>query len=177
MLNWIHFLYRDVLCILEHYMDIWCAWQSPRVSILKFKFNASSFRTYNKCGKESNINPNYNENSIAICLMFTHLKTITVLCERQRYIMYTPLDMVCVCVSATIHTHPLNWFFTSILTIHQNRWNEINCAHKTIYTLNMWAHTLWFHLAIQLCLRVWNAPPDILSAKPFDSSSICGNII
>lgn len=33
------------------------------------------------CSKESNINSNSNENSIAICSMFTHLKTITVQCE------------------------------------------------------------------------------------------------
>lgn len=126
------------------------------------------------CSKESNINSNYNENSIAICSMFTHLKTITVQCEIGNGIfiphltrLYRPYTLDC-------------FFFTSISMIHQNGWNEIKYAHTRQFTLWTWCliSNQWFvllsgaraHVVVSFsCLNAWNVSPDILFTKAFDS--------
>lgn len=102
--------YSDVVYwnIINLHVNAWCAWQRDA----NLKFNSSFIRTYNNNrSKESNKDPNYNENSIAICSMFTRLKTITVLRDRKRYIVERHLTRRVCATLATIFAFTLNWIF------------------------------------------------------------------
>lgn len=108
--------------------------------------------------KESNKNPNYNENSIAICSMFTHLKTITVLCAIDNGILlYGTWHGACVATICSKHTLSKLDFSHQLSTIIRNGWNEINCAltenlhcergARGLYHYRF-AHTSWLHLTV-----------------------------